>query len=411
MKLIFVILVCLTFFSTISLAQEATQWRGENRDGNYNETGLLKTWPADGPKLLWHTETLGDGYASVAVDEKRVYTAGSLAGKGNIFAFSPDGLLQWNTVYGDEFIESFPGTRSTPLVNDGKVYLMSGFGKIVCLSADKGAELWAVEVLKDSLDKSRKYDGENLKWGITENLLIDGDKLFCTAGGGENNVIALNKNSGKLIWSSKGNSEISAYCSPMLITVAGRKILVTMTQKSILGLDAETGKKLWSHEQVNQWSVHANTPLYSDGYLYCVSGYGCGGVMLKLSADGTSVEKAWKNEVLDSRMGGIVLFDGKIYGMGDKVKGLHCLDWKTGKELAFDKMNNKFGSIISADGMLYIYDETGEVSLVEPTADGFKKISGFKVPYGTAQHWAHPVIANGRLYIRHGNSMMVYGLK
>jgi len=411
MKSLFAALICFSVFLSPIIAQEATQWRGENRDGNYNETGLLKTWPDGGPTLLWHTESLGDGYASVAVDNKRVYTAGSLAGKGNIFAFSPEGQPEWTTVYGDEFIESFPGTRSTPLINDGKVYLMSGFGKIVCLSADKGTELWSVELLMDSLDKSRLYDGRNITWGVTENLLIEGDKLFCTVGGVENNVIALDKNTGKLLWSNPGNGEISAYCSPLLITVAGRKILVTMTQKSILGLDAETGKKLWSYEQVNQWSVHANTPLYSDGYLYCVSGYGCGGVMLKVSADGSSVEKVWKNEVLDSRMGGIVLFDGKIYGMGDKIKGLHCLDWKTGKELAYDKLNNKFGSIISADGMLYVYDETGEVSLIEPTAEGFKKISGFKVPYGKAQHWAHPVIANGRLYIRHGNSMMVYSLK
>lgn len=411
MKSILAVIVSFVFFSTFTIAQEATQWRGEHRDGNYNETGLLKIWPAEGPTLLWHTESLGEGYASVAVDDKRVYTAGSLAGKGTIFAFSPDGQPEWTTVYGDEFIESFPGTRSTPLINDGKVYLMSGFGKIVCLSADKGTELWSVEVLKDSLDNSRNYDGINLKWGITENLLIDGDKLFCTVGGTVNNVIALNKNNGKLIWSSEGNGEISAYCSPLLVKIGDRKILVTMTQKSILGLDAETGKKLWSYEQVNQWSVHANTPLYSDGYLYCNSGYGCGGVMLKLSADGTSVEKVWKNEVLDSRMGGIVLVDGKIYGLGDKIKGLHCLDWKTGKEIAFDKLNNKFGSIISADGMLYIYDETGAVSLVEPTTDGFIKVSSFKVPFGTAQHWAHPVIANGRLYIRHGNSLMVYNVR
>ncbi len=411
MKSLFAAIVCIAFFSSFTLAQEATQWRGEHRDGNYNETGLLKTWPAGGPALLWHNESFGDGYASVAVDSKLIYTAGSIGGKGHIFAFSPDGQPAWKTPYGDEFTESFPGTRSTPLVNVGKVYLMSGFGKIVCLSADKGAELWSVEVLKDSLDKSRLYDGRNIQWGVTENLLIDGDKLFCTVGGIQNNIIALDKNSGKLIWSSAGNGEISAYCSPLLVTTGGRKILVTNTQKSILGLDAETGKKLWSYDQVNQWAVHANTPLYSDGYLYCVSGYGCGGVMLKLSADGTSVEKAWKNEVLDSRMGGIVLIDGKIYGLGDKIKGLHCLDWKTGKELAYDKLNGKFGTIISADGMMYIYDETGEVSLVEPTAAGFKKISGFKVPFGTAQHWAHPVIANGRLYIRHGNSMMVYTLK
>lgn len=386
-------------------AQEASQWRGKDRDGIYDEKGLLNLWPATGPTLLWHNETIGDGHGSAAVvAHDKIFVAGSKNGKGSIFAFTLDGKLIWETPYGNEWTESFPGTRTTPLIKDGRVYLMSSFGKIICLSADKGNMLWSVDILKD-------FDGRNIVWGVTENLLCDGDKLFCTAGGIKNNVIALNKNNGKLIWSNAGNGEASAYCSPVIITTAARKILVTMTEKSILGMDAETGKKLWSYEQTNEWSVHANTPLYSNGYLYCVSGYGCGGVMLKLSADGSAVEKAWRNSDLDSRMGGGVLLNGKIYGLGDKIKGLHCIDWKTGKELAYDKMNNRFGSIISAGGLLYTYDESGEVALVEPTLNGFKKISGFKVPYGSAQHWAHPVIENGRLYIRHGNSLMVYDIR
>jgi len=387
------------------IAQEAAQWRGQNRDGNYNETGLLRSWPAEGPKLLWHYDNIGDGYASAAVvSHDRIYTAGSVGGKGTIFAFSLDGKLAWSTVYGDEFVESFPGSRSTPLIHNGKVYLMSGFGKIVCLSADKGTLLWSVDIMKD-------YAGRNITWGVTENLLIEGDMLFCTAGGIKNNVIALNKNTGKLIWSSPGNGEVSAYCSPILITLPARKVLVTMTEKSILGLDAESGGKLWSFEQVNEWAVHANSPVYANGYLYCVSGYGCGGVMLKISADGTKAEQVWKNTDLDSRMGGVVLLNGKIYGMGDKIKGLHCIDWKTGKEVAFDKMNNKFGNIIAADGMLYTYDESGVITLIEPVLSGFKKVSSFKVPFGSAQHWAHLVIENGRLYVRHGNSLMVYDLR
>ena len=391
--------------ATYIYAQEASQWRGNDRNGIYDEKGLLRSWPANGPTLLWHYDNLGDGHASAAVvSHSRIYTAGATNGKGNVFAFSLDGKLIWSTSYGDEWTESYPGSRSTPLVNDGKIYLMSAFGKLVCLDAEKGNLVWTVDIMKD-------YDGRNIVWGVTENLLIDGNKLFCTVGGIKNNVIALNKNTGKLLWSSPGNSEISAYCSPLLITLPARKLLVTLTEKSILGLDAETGKKLWSHEQVNQYAVHANTPLYSNGMLYCVSGYGYGGVMLKLSADGSKAEKLWKNADLDSRMGGVVLLNGKIYGMGDKIKGLHCIDWNTGKEIAFDKMNNRMGSLIAADGMLYIYDESGEVALVEPTIAGFKKISGFKVPFGSAQHWAHPVIENGRLYIRHGNSLMVYDLK
>ena len=386
-------------------AQEASQWRGKNRDGIYDEKGLLRSWPAGGPTLLWHNDNIGDGFASAAVvAHDRIFTAGTANGKGSIFAFSLDGKLIWSTPYGDEFTESYPGSRSTPLVNDGKIYMMSAFEKLVCLSADKGTLLWAVDLMKE-------YEGRNITWGVTENLLISGDKLFCTVGGIKNNVIALNKNTGKLIWSSTGNGEISAYCSPIIINLPSRKIFVTLTEKSIIGLDAETGKKLWSQAQTNQYAVHANSPLYSDGYLYCVSGYGCGGVMLKISADGTKAEQVWKNTDLDSRMGGVVLVNGKIYGFGDKIKGLHCIDWKTGKELALDKMNNRFGNIIAADGMLYTYDESGEVALIEPTLAGFKKISAFKVPFGNGQHWAHLVIENGRLYVRHGNSLMVYDIR
>ena len=394
------LLLGLNFF-----AQNVAQWRGQHRDGIYNETGLLTSWPAEGPKLLWHYDHIGDGFAtSSVVADNRVFTAGAILGKGHIFAFTPEGKLAWDVEYGPEWTESYPGTRSTPVVNEGKVYLMSGFGKIVCLSADKGNMLWSVDIMKD-------YDGRNIAWGITENLLIDGDKLFCTAGGIRNNVIALNKNTGKLIWSSSGNGEKSAYCSPIVITLPSRKILATITEKSIIGLDAETGKLLWHHEQTNEWSVHANAPLYSNGYLYCISGYGRGGVMLKLSADGSKTEEVWKNPALDSRMGGMVLLNGKIYGMGDNIKGLHCLDWKTGTESAFEKFNGRMGSIIAAEGLLYTYDESGEVMLISPTAKGFKKLSGFKVPFGNNPHWAHPVIVNGRLYIRHGNSLMVYDIR
>jgi outer membrane protein assembly factor BamB len=403
-QLLFSIISSLLLLNIIA-AQEAAQWRGKDRDGIYDETGLLRSWPADGPKLLWHYDNIGDGHASAAVvAHEKVYTAGMIDGKGHVFAFSLDGKLIWDTPYGDEWTESYPGSRSTPVVDDGKVYLMSAFGKIVCLSAEKGNLLWSVDIMKD-------YDGRNIVWGLTENLLIDGDKLFCTVGGIKNNVIALNKNTGKLIWSSPGNGEVSAYCSPALITLPARKIVVTMTEKSILGLDAETGKKLWRYEQINMYAVHANTPLYSNGYLYCVSGYGYGGVMLKISTDGTKIEKVWKNAALDTRIGGVVLLNGRIYGLGDKIKGLHCLDWKTGEEVAFDKFNGKPGVIIAADKMIYTYDEGGEVSLLEPTITGFKKISSFKIPLGTNQHWAHPVIENGRLYIHHGNSLMVYDIR
>ncbi len=404
MKHLYALLLSFFLLISISFAQDAQQWRGKNRDGIYDGTNLLAVWPADGPKLKWHYDSLGEGFGSACVTKDRIFLAGAKNGIGKIFALTYDGVLVWSTEYGEEWTESFPGTRSTPLYNNERIYLLSGFGKLVCLNAIDGKLIWAVDVMKD-------YSGRNIKWGFTENLLIDGDKLFCTVGGIKDNIIALDKNTGKLIWSNPGNGDLSAYCSPALIQFPDRKIVVTMTEKSILGFDAESGKKLWSHEQINKWSVHANTPIFQNGFLYCMSGYGCGGVMLKLSADGLNIEKVWKNDSLDSKMGGAVVVNDRIYGFGDKTKGFYCIDLKTGKVIAYEKQNNKLGTIISAAGLIYTYDESGEVALLEPIADGFKKISSFKAPFGTSQHWAHPVIDRGTLYIRHGSSIMVYDIR
>jgi outer membrane protein assembly factor BamB len=397
----FLLLSCL--FNTGAFSQDNAQWRGPNRDGIYNETGLLKIWPETGPALLWHFDELGEGHASAAVTKDRIYTAGMINGIGYIFSFSLDGKLIWKLPYGEEWTESWPGVRSTPLIVDGKIYFYSGFGKLVCMNADKGDKIWTVDVMKD-------YHGRNIKWGVTENLLIDGNMLFCTVGGADTNIVALDKNTGKLIWISQGNGETSAYCSPLMINLPNRKVLVTQTANSILGIDAANGKLLWRHDQPNKYSVHANTPLYHDGYLYCVSGYGKGGVMLKIAADGSAKQEVWRNISLDNRMGGVVLVNGNIYGSDDANKAWWCIDWKTGKDIYSEKITNK-GTIIFADGMLYCYGDSGEIVLAEPSKEGFKKISAFKVPFGANQHWAHLVIADGRLYVRHGNSLMVYDIK
>jgi len=384
-------------------AQEISQWRGPNRNGIYNETGLLKSWPQNGPALLWHFDDLGAGHASAAVTKSTVYTCGTEGTNGFVIALSLEGKLIWKTEYGKEWFDNWEGVRTTPLVVEDKIYIVSSYGKLVCLDAENGSIIWIVGLFED-------YDGRNIVWGITENLLVDGDKLICTPGGKEANVIALNKNSGKLIWKSKGNGEKSAYCSPALIKWANKNIFVTMTENHILGIDAADGKLLWKHQQTNQYSVHANTPLYDDGFLYCVSGYGKGGVMLKLSDDGNSITEVWRNTSLDNRIGGVVLLDGKIYGSGDYSRKWICLDWKTGKEL-FTSNFLKNGTIISADGMLYCYDEAGFVVLVEPTANSFKETGRFKVPFGEKQHWAHLVVANKKLYVRHGSSLMVYSIE
>jgi len=402
MRNCFVFFLGLTLCSEISFSQDIVQWRGPNRDGKYPESGLLKTWPETGPALLWHFDGLGEGHASATVTNDKIYTSGSLEGTGYVFCLSHDGKPIWKVPYGPEWTESWPGARSTPLFYNGKLYMMSGFGRLFCLDATTGKQIWSVDLLKE-------YDGRNIQWGMTENLLIGENKLFCTPGGITYNVIALDPDTGKLIWSSPGNEETSAYCSPQLIRLPAKTILVTHTASSIIGIDTKDGKLLWRHPQPNRYSVHANTPYYQDGQVYCVSGYGQGGVLLKLSADGSVKQEVWRNTTLDCKTGGFIVLDRIIYGSGDANKGWYGVDWKTGSTVFSDKSLGK-GNIIYADGMLYCYAESGEVALVRPSPSGIRKVSSFQVPYGEAQHWAHLVIRNGRLYVRHGSSLMVYEL-
>ena len=403
MKSVFLFICLVCFYWNSAIGQDVAQWRGPARDGIYPETGLLKSWPEAGPALLWHYDELGEGHASAAVTANRVFTAGTINGIGYIYSFDLSGKLLWKVPYGEEWTESWPGVRSTPLVCDGKIYLESGFGKLVCRKADNGDLVWTLDILKT-------FNAPNIKWGVTENLLVDGNKLFCTPGGPGASVVALDRNTGKLIWKCAAKGEASAYCSPAIFTHNNRRMLVTHTASSIIGIDADDGKFLWSVDQPNTYSVHANTPVYLDGSVYCVSGYGKGGVMLKLSADGSSVTETWRSPSISNRMGGFVVMNGKIYGADDSGKAWYCTDWKTGADMFSEKVTGK-GNIIYADGSLYLYGDNGEVVLAQPTPINFNKISAFKITLGTAQHWAHLVIKNGRLYVRHGNSLMVYNIK
>jgi len=383
-------------------AQDVAQWRGPNRNGIYDETGILKKWPDAGPKLLWHFNGLGDGHTSAAIVSSGVYTTGMIEGKGFVFAFDLKGKLLWKKEYGTEWAESHNGVRSTPLVINDKLYLVSPYGKVLCMNTGKGETLWSIDLMKD-------YGARNIQWGITENLLYDGNTIFVTPGGTDANVLALDRNTGKLIWKSKGNGEKSGYCSPLMINAGGRKILVTMMAESIQGIDAATGAFLWKFPHPNEWSVQPNIPTYIDGYLYCTSGYGQGGIMLKVSGDGKSITEVWRNKNLDPLTGGVVVLNGKIYGTGNRNRKFFCLDWKTGKEL-FSTKDLAPANIIANDGLLYVYSESGKVSLVEPTTDGIKIISSFPVPFGANPHWAHSVIKDKKLYVRHGTSLMVYDI-
>jgi outer membrane protein assembly factor BamB len=385
-----------------SFSQEVVEWRGPNRNGIYNETGLLKKWPEAGPKLLWHYEGLGQGHTSAAVTSKAIYITGMLDGKGNVYALDLNGKILWKKEYGQEWSENHFGVRSTPLVVNNKLYFMSSFGQLFCLNASNGSTVWSVDLMK-------QYGARNITWGMTENLLHDGNVLYCTPGGEDASMIALDINTGKLIWKAKGNGEKSAYCSPMMVKLKNRKLIVTVMQYSIIGFDAANGNQLWKSDFTMRPDVHPNTPVYKNGYLFCTSGYGLGSKMLKLAGDGSSFTEVWTEPTCDPKIGSTVVLNDKIYGTGDRNRKFFVLDWLTGKEV-YQTRNLAPANIISSEGLLYVYSELGTVNLVEPKPDGINILSSFKVPFGADPHWAHLVIKDKKLYVRHGTSLMVYDI-
>lgn len=402
MKHLFLVLFVIALSFNFSLAQSSAQWRGDNRDGYYNESGLLDTWPETGPKLLWHYDKLGAGHASAAIADGMIFTAGVDVENGFVVALSMAGNEIWKSVYGKEWMESYEGVRSTPVINDGRVYIVSGYGVVVCMEAATGKELWKVDLLT-------KYVGENTRWGLTENLLIVNNQLICTPGGKTANIVSLDKNTGNLLWKTAGKGDRSAYCSPQLANHQGKDIIITHTSSFILAVDAKDGQLLWSYDWPNKYAVQANTPLYADGKVFCASGYGKGSVLLKIADDNKSVETVWENSEFDNQMGGFVLIGDKLYGAGQNSRKWMCVDWNSGTTV-YSFTDLRPGNIIRAEGLLYMYGQGGNVALVEPTESSFNIKGKFKVPYGEKQHWAHLVIKNKWLFVRHGSSLMVYDI-
>jgi outer membrane protein assembly factor BamB len=385
------------------------QFRGPNRDGRSAETGLLKKWAKGGPRRLWVVEGLGTGFASIAIANGYVYTTGMVGTdkQGVLFAYDVNGTFKWKASYGPEWSGSHAGSRTAPTVDGDRVYVLSGQGNLACFDAKTGEQRWQA-------DTAKNFGAQNTNWGLSESVLVAEDKVICTPGGTDAGIAALNKMTGETIWTSKGLSDASAHCSPILVERGGRNIIVTITAAHIVGIDLQTGEVLWQHQnrlhKDKPRHVNPNSPLYCDGGIFVASRF-VGGMMLKLSPDGRQVSEAWTNEELDPHHGGIVLVDGYIYGANTKRQGWMCLDWNSGKTVYERKWLGK-GSVIYADGMLYCYEEKqGTIGLVPASPADFNVVSSFKVPHGTDEHWAHPAISDGTLYVRHGDALMAYDVK
>jgi len=371
----------------------------------------MKKWPEGGPKLLWSIDGLGTGFSTVSIADGLLYTTGMVDREGILFAYDLQGNLKWKKSYGAEWRGSSPGVRTTPTVDRNRVYVMSGNGRVVSFDAKTGEEKWAVDTLK-------RFDGKNIRWGISESVLTDGNNLMCTPGGKDTTIVALNKMTGETVWTSKGLSEKPCYSSLILVERGGNRLVVNMTENSVVGVDADTGKVLWVDKfeeyQEKPKAINPVTPVYYNGCVYATSGYDDGGAMLELSPDGSKVSRKWVDTTLDCHHGGVVIVDGYIYGANWKNNrdgNWVCLDWDSGKVM-YEKEWICKGSITYADGMLYCYEEKeGTVALVKASPDGFDIVSSFEVSKGSGEHWAHPVVCDGRLYIRHGDALMVYDIR
>ncbi|MFC1780806.1 PQQ-binding-like beta-propeller repeat protein [Planctomycetota bacterium] len=387
---------------------DSPRFRGLNGDGQFDETGLMEEWSEEGPRLVWSVDNLGKGYSSATIADETVYVTGmDEQANGWLYAFNLDGTEKWKTNYGPEMEETGPavaGTRGTPAIDGDRIFVVSSFGKFIIFETTAGEIIETIDLLE-------RFDAEQLQFGFAESPLFDGDKVICTPGGNEATVVALNRNTGETIWQSEELSLPSGYCSARIITHAGKKQIVTMLDNSIISLDPNTGELLWQANHEHRAGVQPNPPLYQDGMIYVSSGMGTGGQMLEISPDSKSATSKWTDSTLDCQMHGLVLIDGYIYGTASSgQRGLVCLEMKSG-EVMWNQSDIGQGVVVSADGMLYVYGADGNVHLIKPDSEKYSPISMFAVTMGTDEHWAHPTITGGRLYIRHGDVLMTYDIK
>ncbi|MFC2124905.1 PQQ-binding-like beta-propeller repeat protein [Bacteroidota bacterium] len=399
-------LFIITIINSCAQNVEISQYRGPNRDGIFHESNLLKKWPEGGPEMLWSYEGLGAGYGNVSFYQDRMFVCGMKDTIGFLYALNMDGKLLWKKEYGVEWYENYKGSRATPTIVDNMLYFESGQAEVFCYNADDGKLIWKVNMYEE-------FSAKKLRWGIRESLLVNGDVVYCTPGGPEANVVALNRFTGETVWTSRGNGEVSAYCSPILVNHNGTRLLITMTAESVIGIDAATGESYWRIEQRQTNEIHANTPLYYEGKILCSSAWDktddTGTAQILLSDDGKSVEVVWRKKEITNLMSGFILKDGFVFGSPYNKSEWYCIDWENGETKYITKAI-KSGVIVYADGLFYCYTHQGEMALVDADDKEFTVISSFEVPLGTDPHWAHPVIHKGRMYIRHGDALMVYDI-
>lgn len=375
---------------------------GANRDGISPDTGLLKQWPPEGPALLWKNETIGSGWSSVAIVNGLVYTTGN-EGENQMLLCLDDktGKEKWRAAQGPKSSHNkYGGARATPTVDGDRIYLTGGDGLLTCHSAKDGKILWKKSLKSD-------LNGKVGGWQYAESVTILG-KLAIVTPGGQHALVALDKMTGNSVWKSDV-SATAGYSSCLPITLNNSTVLVNGSQSGLLVVDAKTGKEVYRNPFADGNTANAPTPAYSDGYLFWAVGYNKGGICLKVRQTGGkwTFEEAWTTRDFACHPGNYVVANGCVYGKGKGA--LVCADLKTGATKWQER--GGAGQVTWADNMLYsLADSGGKLTLFDPAAEG-NHVKGSIQVAGTGNSWSHPVVINGRLYVRYDTNLYCYDVK
>ena len=425
MKLLAIIAVVCLCFAAVPITTSADkssdwpQWRGPERNGISQETGLLKQWPAEGPKLVWQLNDIGDGYSTPAVVGTRLYLM-SNRGLDNEFVqalSTQDGKVIWTTRVGNVGNPNqnppYPKARSTPTVDGDFIYALGSDGDLACLETKTGKIRWQKSIRKE-------FGGEPGEWAYSESPLVDGDVVVVTPGGAQATIVALNKKTGDVIWKSAvPGGDAAGYASAIVVQAGGRKQYVQFLTKGVVGVDAKTGQFLWRYAEAAKGPAQMWTPIARDGSVYAGAN-GVGGGLVRLKADGAGVaaEQVYFERGLPNGVGGAVLVGDHLYGT-EAGKNLVAVEFATGK-VKWQGEGIGWSSVAYADGLLYLHGINGDVALVEATPEAYR-IKGRFTPPAQPEHkkvgpfpegaFSYPVIANGRLYIRDLGTLWAYDIK
>jgi outer membrane protein assembly factor BamB len=379
------------------------QWRGPDRTGISKETGLLQTWPSAGPATMWSVTGLGNGYGSMAVRGDQVFVQGLRGRESFVHRLDrASGKYVWSKSLGPGGSnDRGSGPRSTPTLDGDRLYVLTETGHLYCLRED-GTELWRREILRD-------FSGGNIQWLLSESPLVDGEKVIVTPGGRGAGMVALDKMTGKTIWTAKELSDEAGYSSAVVAEVGGTRAYTTLTSQAGVGVRATDGKLLWRYRAAANGTANITTPLVAGQQVFYTSAYGTGGGLVSLSAQGADVraDEVYFTRDMQNHHGGVVLIDGTLFGFHNSI--LTAIDFASGKVLWRDRSVGK-AAVVFADKRLYMLSEDNVVGLAEVSASGYREVGRFSIPDQGLNSWAHPVVSGGRLYIRNQGTLTVYNV-